>query len=154
MALFLCHSCFPNASNHPQIFHPHLTEYLYCSKILHIMEIASLAEIKKELQLLSQKELIVVIADLAKFSTDNKLFLYFQLYGRDSPSLFKEMVQQELYGEFQTANTRNYHYAKKSAQGIRRKLNKFIKFTKDKPTQIELIAFFCEMIYEYGYLAF
>lgn len=118
------------------------------------MEIASLAEIKKELQLLSQKELIVVIADLAKFSTDNKLFLYFQLYGRDSPSLFKEMVQQELYEEFQTANTRNYHYAKKSAQGIRRKLNKFIKFTKDKPTQIELIAFFCEMIYEYGYLAF
>jgi hypothetical protein len=118
------------------------------------MEIASLAQIKKELQLLSQKELIAVIADLAKFSTDNKLFLYFQLYGRDSPELFKEMVQQELVNEFLMANTRNYHYAKKSAQAIRRKLNKFLKFTRDKPTQIELIAFFCEMIYEYGYLAF
>ena len=118
------------------------------------MKIASLAEIKKELQLLSQKELIAVIADLAKFSTDNKLLLYFQLYGRDHPELFKDMVQEELVNEFQMANTRNYHYAKKSLQSIRRKLNKFLKFTKDKPIQIELIAFFCEMSYEYGYLAF
>ncbi|MEX2594309.1 MAG: hypothetical protein WD426_16175 [Anditalea sp.] len=118
------------------------------------MKIASLAEIKKELQHLSDKELIVLITELIKFSTDNKLFLFFQLYGKDHPQLFAEMVQEELTHEFRNANTRNYHYAKKSAQSIRRKLNKYLKFTKDKPTRIELIVFFCEMLSEYGYLTF
>ncbi len=116
------------------------------------MKIASLAEIKKELQHLSQKELITLIADLSKFSTDNKLFLYFQLYGREQSGLFTEMVQEELVRQFQTGNTQNSYYAKKSAQGIRRKLNKYHKFTKDKATQVDLIAFFCEMLVEYGYL--
>lgn len=118
------------------------------------MKIATLAEIKKELQHLSHKELIGLISDLSKFSTDNKLFLYFQLYGRDHPGLFSVMVQEELVHEFRNGNTRNAHYAKKSAQAIRRKLNKFLKFTKDKPTQIDLISFFCEMLFEYGYLTY
>lgn len=118
------------------------------------MKIASLAEIKKELQHLSQKELIEVITDLSKFSTDNKLFLYFKLYGREQPDLFAEMVQEELINDFRNGNQRNAHYAKKSAQAIRRKLNKYLKFTKDKPTQIDLISFFCEMLYEYGYLMY
>lgn len=116
------------------------------------MKIVSLAEIKKELQHLSQKELITLMADLSKFSTDNKLFLYFQLYGREQPDLFAEMVQEELVHQFQTANTRNSYYAKKSAQGIRRKLNKYLKFSKDKAVQVDLIVFFCEMLVEYGYL--
>lgn len=118
------------------------------------MKIASLAEIKKELQHLSQKELIDVVTDLSKFSTDNKLFLYFKLYGRDQPRLFAEMVQEELINDFRNGNQRNAHYAKKSAQAIRRKLNKYLKFTKDRPTQIDLISFFCEMLYEYGYLMY
>lgn len=118
------------------------------------MKIASLAEIKKELQQLSEKELIDLITGLSKFSTDNKLFLYFQLFGRDYPQLFAEKVQEELSLEFQNANTRNNYYAKKSAQSIRRKLNKYLKFTKDKTTRIELIVFFCELLSEYGYLTF
>lgn len=116
------------------------------------MKVASLAEIKKELQHLSEKELITLIADLSKFSTDNKLFLYFQLYGREQPDLFAEMVQEELVHQFHTANTQNSYFAKKSAQGIRRKLNKYLKFSKDKAVQVDLIVFFCEMLAEYGYL--
>ena len=118
------------------------------------MKIASLAEIKKELQHLPQKELIGLISDLSKFSTDNKLFLYFKLYGRDHPGLFAEMVQEELVRDFRNGNTRNAHHAKKSAQAVRRKLNKFLKFTKYKATQIDLISFFCEMLFEYGYLMY
>src|SRR5690606_27543554 len=118
------------------------------------MKIATLAEIKKELQHLSPKELIDLITDLSKFSTDNKLFLYFKLYGWEQPDLFAEMVQEELIDDFRNGNQRNAHYAKKSAQAIRRKLNKYLKFTKDKSTQVELISFFCEMLYEYGYLMY
>ncbi|MCH6236455.1 hypothetical protein [Cognataquiflexum rubidum] len=118
------------------------------------MKVGSLAEIKKELTFLDTKELSVLLLDLAKFSTDNKAFLYFKLFERENPRLFVELVQEEIDLEFQKANTRNYHLAKKSAQSIRRKLNKSLKLTKDKETLIELIAYFCEQFKLYGFLDF
>jgi hypothetical protein len=118
------------------------------------MEIPSLAEIKKDLSYLSEKELITLITDLAKFSRENKAFLYFKLNERDQPNLFVDSVKEELDEAFQTANTKNYHVAKKAAQGIRRKLNKALKLNKNKADQVELILYFCEELKKYGYLKF
>ena len=118
------------------------------------MEIPSLAQLKKELSYLSEKELIDLITDLAKFSRDNKAYLYFKLNERDMPQLFVNEVKEDLEEAFQTANTKNYFLAKKSAQAIRRKLNKALKLSKNKADQAELILFFCEMMKKYGYLSF
>lgn len=118
------------------------------------MKIASLAEIKKELSHLSEIELKNLIIDLSKFSTENKSYLFFKLYERDNPRLYVEMVQEELEMEFVKANTRHYHFAKKSIQAIRRKLNKYLKLSKDKTAQIELILFFCEKMRLYGFMGF
>ncbi|WP_373493140.1 hypothetical protein [Aquiflexum sp.] len=118
------------------------------------MKIASLAEIKKELSYLNEKELKDLILDLSKFSTDNKAYLFFKLFERENPRLYVEMVKEEIEFEFVKANTKHYHFAKKSAQAVRRKLNKLLKLTKDKTAQIELILFFCEKLRLYGYLTF
>ncbi|MEX2566640.1 MAG: hypothetical protein WD431_11905 [Cyclobacteriaceae bacterium] len=118
------------------------------------MQLPSLAEIKKELKTLDDKQLIEVIIDLSKFTRDNKAYLYFRLFEKENHRLFIEMVEEELEGQFQNANTKNYFVAKKSAQAIRRKLNKNLKLTKDKTAQIELIAYFCQQIRANGYLGF
>jgi len=118
------------------------------------MEIPSLAELKKDLSYLSEKELITLITDLAKFSRENKAFLYFKLNERDQPNLFVDSVKEELDESFQTANTKNYHLGKKAAQAIRRKLNKALKLSKNKADQVELILYFCEELKKYGYLQF
>lgn len=120
--------------------------------LLLAMEIPSLAQLKKDLSYLPEKELIILITDLAKFSRENKAFLYFKLNERDQPNLFVDAVKEELDEAFQIANTRNYHVAKKSAQSIRRKLNKSLKLSKNKADQAELILYFCEQMKEYGYL--
>lgn len=118
------------------------------------MEIPSLAQLKKDLSFLSEKELIDLISDLAKFSRDNKAYLYFKLNERDMPQLFVNEVREDLEEAFQTANTKNYHLAKKAAQSIRRKLNKALKLSKNKADQAELIIYFCELLRKYGYLNF
>jgi hypothetical protein len=118
------------------------------------MQLPSLAAIKKELNNLDSKELTDIIIELSKFTRDNKAYLYFKLFERDNPRLFVEMVQEELETEFQKANTKHYYVAKKSAQAIRRKLNKNLKLTKDKIIQIELISYFCVKLKAYGYLDF
>lgn len=118
------------------------------------MKIPSLADIKKELQHLNEKELVEVVIDLSKFSRDNKAYLFFKLFERDNPRLFIEMVKEELDMAFMDANTKHYHLAKKSAQAIRRKLNKNLKLSKNKEAQAELILYFCEKMKLYGYLGF
>uniref|UniRef100_UPI003592F22F hypothetical protein n=1 Tax=Aquiflexum sp. TaxID=1872584 RepID=UPI003592F22F len=118
------------------------------------MKIASLSDIKKELSYLNEKELKDLILDLSKFNTDNKSYLFFKLFERENPRLFVEMVKEDIEFEFVKANTKHYHFAKKSAQAIRRKLNKLLKLTKDKTAQIELVLFFCEKMKLYGYLTF
>jgi hypothetical protein len=118
------------------------------------MEIPFLSDLKKDLSYLPEKELISLITELAKFSRENKAFLYFKLNERDQPSLFKDSVKEELDEAFQTANTRHYHVAKKSAQGIRRKLNKSLKLSKNKADQADVILYFCETMKKYGYLSF
>jgi len=118
------------------------------------MEIPTLADLKKELSHFSEKELIGLITDLAKFNRVNKAFIYFKLHERDQPSLFVDSVKEELDQAFQIANTRHYHVAKKSAQGIRGKLNKSLKLSKNKSDQAELILYFCEMMKKYDFLRF
>lgn len=118
------------------------------------MEIPSLAQLRKELSFLSEKELIDLVSDLAKFSRENKAYLYFKLNEPMQPGLFVETVKEDLEESFQTANLKNYHLAKKSAQGIRRKLYKALKLSKNKADQAELILYFCEKMKTYGYLKF
>lgn len=118
------------------------------------MQIPSLAALKKELNFLSEKELIETVLELAKFNRDNKAFLYLKLFERGNPRIFIEMVKDDLDISFMDANTRNYHVAKKSAQAIRRKLNKNLKLSKDKTAHIELIIHFCKQMKVYGFLEY
>ena len=116
------------------------------------MNIPSLAAIKKDLSYLDEKELSSLILELSKFTRDNKAFLYFKLNEKDQPSLFVDTVKEELNELFQTANTTSFYLTKKSAQTIRRKLNKALKFSKNKADQVELLLYFCEKLKKYGYL--
>ncbi|MEN2282087.1 hypothetical protein AAGF08_08105 [Algoriphagus sp. SE2] len=116
------------------------------------MQIPSLAEIKRELSYLNEKELREFIIDLSKFSRDNKAYLFFKLYGREQQGLYVQMVQEELELEFQNARDDHSYYAKKSAQKIRRKMNKLLRLSKEKTDQIEVILFFCEKMKEKGFL--
>tara|TARA_R110002020_G_scaffold211320_8_gene417584 strand:+ start:830 stop:1303 length:474 start_codon:yes stop_codon:yes gene_type:complete len=116
------------------------------------MKIPSLAQLKKELSYLNEKELIELVADLSKFSRDNKSYLFFKLNKKDQPQLYVEMVQEELELDFQNARGDHSYYAKKSAQKLRRKMNKLLKLSKVKTDQIEVLLFFCEKLKEYGFL--
>ena len=116
------------------------------------MKIPSLAQLKKELSYLNEKELIELVADLSKFSRENKSYLFFKLNEKDQPQLYVEMVQEELELDFQNARGDHSYYAKKSAQKLRRKMNKLLKLSKVKTDQIEVLLFFCEKLKEYGFL--
>lgn len=116
------------------------------------MKFPTLAQLKKELSYLNEKELIDLVTDLSKFSRDNKSYLFFKLNEKDNPRLYLEMVQEELEADFLMARGDHSYYAKKAAQKLRRKMNKLLKLSKVKTDQIEVLLFFCEKLREYGFL--
>ncbi len=116
------------------------------------MKFPSLAQLKKELNYLEKDQLEALMVDMAKFSRDNKAYLFFRLNAADQPNLYVEMVQEELEVEFQNARSDHFYYAKKSAQKIRRKMNKLLRLSKDKAQQVEVILYFCERLKEEGFL--
>lgn len=118
------------------------------------MEILSLAEIKKDLNHLNEKEVKEILLELVKFSRENKFFLYFQLYGRENPEFYTKNIKIELETLFEGSNTNHFYTAKKSIQAIRRSLNKFLKLTKNKADQADVILFFCEQMKENGFCDF
>jgi len=118
------------------------------------MKIPSLANIKKELVQRNEAELVDLVLQLSKLNRDNKAYVYFKLFEADDQELYLTMVKEDLEEAFQNANLKSYFTAKKSAQAIRRMMNKSLKLTKEKVTTIELIFFFCEKIIEFGYLKF
>ncbi|EPR66027.1 hypothetical protein [Cyclobacterium qasimii] len=106
------------------------------------MKIPSLAYIKKELTQRNEPELVDLVLQLSKLSRDNKAFVYFKLFEADNNDLYLAMVKEDLEEAFENANLKSYFTAKKSAQSIRRMMNKSLKLTKDKVTIIELLFFF------------
>ena len=116
------------------------------------MHIGNIKEIKNELSQLTEKELIQLLLDLGKASVDNKAFIYIKLRQKDDPEFFMQLAKETLEQEFGKGNTTNPYYAKKSAQAVRRSLNKFLKWNKDKTAQAELILYFCRELIAYGYL--
>lgn len=118
------------------------------------MQIPSLSDLKKELSFLDEKEAKNLLLELVKYSTENKAFFYFQLYSRDNVDFFAKNIKDELEVLFFSANTKHIHVAKKSIQGIRSKFTKFLKLTKNKADQADVLLFFCEKMNEHDFLSF
>ena len=55
-------------------------------------------------------------------------------------------VKAEIDELFSIINTNTYFYIKKSVRKILRRLKTYIRYSKNKETEIELLLFFCEKL--------
>jgi hypothetical protein len=108
------------------------------------MKTASVNEIKKELQHLSQTELIEVCLVLSKFKKENKELLTYLLFEASNETKYIEGVKEEISNEFKTINCSSYFYMKKSVRKILRITKKYIRYSKNKETEIDLLIHFCK----------
>ena len=108
------------------------------------MKTATVSELKKELQHLSQTELIETCLILSKFKKENKELLTYLLFEATNENQFIINVKEEISKEFNTINCTSYFYMKKSVRKILRITKKYIRYSKNKETEIDLLVFFCE----------
>ena len=110
------------------------------------MKPATVAEIRRELKGRSQTELVEYCLRLARFKKDNKELLSYLLFDADDEAGYVDAVKYFISDSFDEINKSHIYYAKKGVQKILRQLNKYIRYSGNKQTEVELLIFFLQEI--------
>ena len=108
------------------------------------MKSASLAEIRKELKSLSREEVVALCESLAKYKKDNKEYLNYLLFDSTDEDAYAQRIKHDVAEAFNSTNTSGFYLAKKSIRRALRIANKYIKYSKRKETELDVLIFFCE----------
>jgi len=110
------------------------------------MKAATISEIKKELNQRSPKELVEYCLTLAKFKKESKELLTYLIYEKQNEASYIQSVKREIDQQFEEVNRKNYYVIKKGIRKILRNLKKFIRYSKRKDTEVELLIYFCKKL--------
>lgn len=114
------------------------------------MKTASVAELKKELGDLSPKELKELCLRLVKYKKENKELLTYLLFEAHDEESYIRDIKEETDLLFSEINSNSLHWAKKSLRKILRILNKYIKYSGNKQTEVELLLYYCRKLKDSG----
>jgi len=107
------------------------------------MKAASLKEIKTDLTYKTQQELLELCLRLIRFKKENKELLTYLLFEISDEEGYIKGIKNEMDGEFEAINTNSYFYIRKSIRKILRLIKKYIRYSQNKETEVELLLYFC-----------
>lgn len=110
------------------------------------MKAATVRELRRELENCSPKELIDICLRLSKFKKENKELLTYLLYEAADEQAYIESVKREMDRQFADVRTNSYYYLKKNVRKILRQVKKYIRYSKKKETEAELLIHFCRKL--------
>jgi len=108
------------------------------------MKAASVKEIKSALENLPPKELLDICVRLIKFKKENKELSTYILFDETDEPGYVNNVKASLDLLFDDVNKTNVYFAKKTLRKIVRIANKFIRYSNDASTEVEVLLFVAE----------
>lgn len=112
------------------------------------MKAVTVKQIKDELHHRSHKELMDLCLHLSRFKKENKELLTYLLFESQNEDLFIQSVKDFMDELFNGINTDSYYYIRKSVRKILSQIKKFIRYSKKKETEAELLLHFCWRLQE------
>lgn|SRR5690554_4208237 len=113
------------------------------------MKAASLKEIKTELNHRSTQELLELCLRLSKFKKENKELLTYLLFESANEEAFIRSIKTKIDEDFESINTKTFYFIKKSVRKILREIKKFIRYSQNKETEVELLLYFCHKLKDF-----
>ncbi|MCH3883308.1 MULTISPECIES: hypothetical protein [Tenacibaculum] len=107
------------------------------------MKAVTVKKIKDELAHKSTNELIELCLQLSKFKKENKELLTYLLFESHNEEGYIESVKEQMDDLFEQINTKSFFYIRKSVRKILKLAKKFIRYSKKKETEVELLLHFC-----------
>lgn len=107
------------------------------------MKAVTVKKIKDELHHRSKQELIELCLKLSKFKKENKELLTYLLFEAHDEEAYIESVKEVVDDLFDEINTKSFFYIRKSVRKILSLTKKYIRYSKKKETEAELLIHFC-----------
>ncbi len=114
------------------------------------MKAATVSELKKELSTRAPKELLELCLRLSKFKKENKELLTYLLYEASNEAGYIESIKSAVDYEFEQINRKTFYFIKKSIRKILRNVKKYIRYSKNKETEVELLIHFCTKLKDFS----
>lgn len=113
------------------------------------MKTATIKQLKDELSYKSQSELKELCLQLSRFKKENKELLTYLLFEAHDEETYISSIKSQIDIQFSEINTNSYYYIRKSVRKILSQVKKYIKYSKKKETEAELLLYFCKSLKEY-----
>ena len=107
------------------------------------METATVKVLKDELKHKNSNELVELCLKLARFKKENKELLTYLLFESNDEERYILGVKNEIDVLFEGINTKSFFFIRKSVRKILTSTKKYIRFSKKKETEVELLLYFC-----------
>ncbi|WP_406683628.1 hypothetical protein N1F78_13180 [Seonamhaeicola sp. MEBiC1930] len=110
------------------------------------MKAVSVVTIKKELKHRSSDELIKLCLRLSRFKKENKELLTYLLFESENEAGYIDSVKAYVDEEFEIINRDSYYYIRKSIRKVLKNIKKYIRYSQNKETEVELLLYFCQKL--------
>ncbi|MCF6295343.1 MAG: hypothetical protein L3J25_06605 [Flavobacteriaceae bacterium] len=107
------------------------------------MKPVTVRDIKKELDHLTHKEIQELCLRLSRFKKENKELLTYLLFESSNEATYIESVKLYIDEQFEQINIKSYFYIRKSVRKILTNTKKYIRYSQNKETEVELLLYFC-----------
>jgi hypothetical protein len=107
------------------------------------MKPSTLKEIKTELNHRSENELLELCLRLVRFKKENKELLTYLLFENTDEEQYIKGIKEEIDEQFENINRKSYFFIRKSVRRILKTIKKYIRYSKKKETEVELLLYFC-----------
>ena len=108
------------------------------------MKAVTAKELKVELSHRSPTELMELCLRLARFKKENKELLTYLLFESSNEEAFITSIKELIDQQFDEINTTSFYYIRKSTRKILTSTKKFIRYSQNKETEVELLLYYCQ----------
>ena len=110
------------------------------------MKSATVRELKTELQAKSPQAILELCLRLSRFKKENKELLTYLLFESFDEQSYIESVKEEIDEKFEQVNRKSPYFVKKSIRSILNHTKKYIRYSQNKETELELLIYFCQKL--------
>jgi hypothetical protein len=114
------------------------------------MKAVTIKVISQELFNLTPKELRDLCLRLSRFKKENKELLTYLLFESSDEASYVESVKKEIDQQFEKINKRSYYFIKKGLRRILFNTRKYIRYSQNKKTEIDLLIYYCSKMKEFS----
>ena len=114
------------------------------------MKAVTIKKIKDELSDKSASELMDICLHLSKFKKENKELLTYLLFESHDEESYILIVKERIDFLFEDINIKSFFYIRKSARKILTLTKKYIRYSKKKETEAELLIYYCKKLKDFS----